>query len=77
MLQQCFGVGSVDLTWTQTMTWLLDARCWRGDGRHNVEIPVEEVFLACAGQVGGFHFNTALGGPTETWQKMWTSKWLC
>lgn len=55
------------------MAWLLDARCWKGGGRHNVKIPVEEqkvwFFFACAVQFGCFRFNTALRGPAETGQK--------
>lgn len=63
----------------QTVTWLLDRCCWKGDGRHNVKIPIEEqkVVLACAVQLGCFHVNAALGGPTETGHKTWTSKLLC
>lgn len=38
-----------------TVTWLLDLCYWKGDGRHNVKIPVEDVFVhtedtACAVQ---------------------------
>ena len=61
------------------MTWLVDARCWNGDGSHSVKIPVEgrKVFLACAVQLDCFPLSVAARGATETGQKTWTSESLC